>query len=746
MRYYMVFFGLTITLIACLTNPLLAQTFDLKFYPDPFSDDAWLDLRYLNEGVAGENGFIELSDDGRGFVNGRGEPVRFWAVNGASSAGNLDDSQLAAYARSLAKMGVNMVRYHGSLHPRGEGTDINDVNKDVADQIWRTVAAFKREGIYSVISPFWAGMVVPSGGNPAIPESWGLGEYTGNDSPWGVMYFSDRLKEAYKNWVKYLYTTENPYTGIPLRDDPAVALIQIKNEDGLLFYTVDNIKPQLRREMEKKFFSWAEREYGNINLAYDAWDKIELNSDCREDRRLELYIIWEATQPQTGGKAARLNDQVRFYAERQRDFYTELRDFYRELGCRQLINANNWKPAGELMIDAERWSNATVDVMAVNRYYDPQHQGEFSAWRIDPGHTYNPVSVLHQPHLLPINVKQTDGMPFFVTESGWNSPQKYQAEGPFLVSAYMSLTGVNGFFWFNHTGPGIDPDPYFPWWKLEGGQLAKHRWNASIPGQFSMYPANALQFRKGYIKEGDVIISEHRSLDAIFRRDVPVIAESSGFDPNRDFRAAEETDSGSSLPPLAFLTGPVMAVYDSDPSKTYISEDISRLINLKEGTVTSNTGELLWKYRDGICKVDSPRAQGVAGFLREMGEISLSDITVISDNEYAVLNVVSMDNSPVRDSEKVLVQIGTVYQPTGWKEHEDPETGRLVIENTGKMPWRGDAVNMTIRFKNNPRVNSAFLLDNNGYLKEEIPVSRHDGELILTVPENALYIMLRNKN
>lgn len=730
-------------LLACFINLSVAQTIEMEFPPDPFSEDAWLDLRYLNEDTAGENGFIQLSDDGRSFVNGNGEPVRFWAVNGASSARNLDDDELAAYARSLAKMGVNMVRFHGSLHPRGEGSNINDVNMEVADQIWRTVAAFKKEGIYSVISPFWAGMVTPSGDTPAIPESWKLGEYAGNDSPWGVMYFSDRLKEAYKEWVKYLYTTENPYTGIPLKDEPAVALIQIKNEDGLLFYTVDNIKPRLRQEMEKTFFSWAEEKYGNIDLACKAWDNNVLSNDSRQDGRLELYIIWEATQPQSGGKAARLTDQVQFYAERQREFYTEIRDYYREIGCSQLINANNWKPAGEMMIDAERWSNATVDVMAVNRYYDPQHQGEFSAWRIDPGHTYNPVSVLHQPHLLPINVRQVDDMPFLVTESGWNSPQKYQAEGPFLVSAYMSLTGMDGFFWFNHTGPGIDPDPYFPWWQLEGGQLAMTRWNASIPGKFSMYPANALLYRKGYIKEGEPVIVEYRTLDAIFRRDVPVIAEESGFDPNRDFWTTEEADAGTLMPPLAFLTGPVRVVYGSDPSETYVSEGAASLINIREGTVTSNTGELHWDYRNGISTMDSPKSQGVAGFLSEAGEISLSDITVRSGNEYAVLNVVSMDNRPVRDSEKVLIQIGTVYEPTGWKEHADPESNRLVIENTGTMPWRGDAVSMTIRFKNSPRVNSAFLLDNNGYLKEEIPVTLIDDGFLLTVPEHALYVILK---
>ena len=48
---------------------------------DAFTDNALLDLRSLNEKVAGENGFLRLSEDGNSFVLGDGTPVRFWAVD-----------------------------------------------------------------------------------------------------------------------------------------------------------------------------------------------------------------------------------------------------------------------------------------------------------------------------------------------------------------------------------------------------------------------------------------------------------------------------------------------------------------------------------------------------------------------------------------------------------------------------------------------------------------------------------------
>src|SRR3954466_12959427 len=48
--------------------------------PDSFSADALLDLRSLNEKIAGETGFVRVGANGE-FVRGDGQPLRFWAVN-----------------------------------------------------------------------------------------------------------------------------------------------------------------------------------------------------------------------------------------------------------------------------------------------------------------------------------------------------------------------------------------------------------------------------------------------------------------------------------------------------------------------------------------------------------------------------------------------------------------------------------------------------------------------------------------
>ena len=73
---------------------------------DTFSPEALLDLRSLNERVAGEHGYITVTPSGD-FATGDGKPIRFWAVNEYVQEQD-NDAMLAHKARWLAKRGVNM--------------------------------------------------------------------------------------------------------------------------------------------------------------------------------------------------------------------------------------------------------------------------------------------------------------------------------------------------------------------------------------------------------------------------------------------------------------------------------------------------------------------------------------------------------------------------------------------------------------------------------------------------------------
>src|SRR5437016_2887971 len=233
---------LVLALNACAQESRPNQSWPFEYRPG--SGQVMLDLRYLNEKMAGETGFVRLSPDGGGFVRGDGKPIRFWAV-GTDIYGKSSE-ELARHARFLAKIGVNMVRLHTQLP--ADGGSITDVNEKEIDGIWRCVAAMKKEGIYTTISPYWA--------NDKDARKWGIPGYEAKTGLWGLLFFNERLQEGYRAWVKALYSPKNPYTGIPLSQDPAVAIIQVQNEDSLLFWTTQGIKPEQQAQLSRLYGKW----------------------------------------------------------------------------------------------------------------------------------------------------------------------------------------------------------------------------------------------------------------------------------------------------------------------------------------------------------------------------------------------------------------------------------------------------------------------------------------------------------
>ena len=714
-------------------------------YPGSDKPGSRLDLRYLNEPTAGETGFVHLSPDGRVFLRGDGKPIRFWPV--CAYGYRLKPEEMAANARFLAKMGVNMVRLHASVSPKGKGKTLADFDADEIDRVQRYVAALKKEGIYTTLSPFWA-----NGGHAGAAASWGLGYGEGEDI-WGLLFFDDRLKEAYKGWVRHLYLDPNPYTGMPLAKDPSVAIAQVQNEDSLLFWTFQAMKPAAKKMLGKKFGVWLAKKYGSASAAKSKWSGAEQGGDDWASATPAFLDTWILTQPQTGAMKIRADDQMAFLIDQQRGFYAEMTAFYKkDLGYKGLVNACNWITADAVrQNDAERYTYTSADVVAVNRYYNGgSHLGLNAGYRIDIGDFFSDTSGLVDPRSLPFNVKNVVGHPTVVTESGWVHPLGYQAEGPLLCAAYQSLTGVQGLYWFALGAKDYDPNPVFEYFTNPDGTKPLSKWTDSVPSMLGQFPAAALIYRLGYVKAGPPIIHEERTRANLDARDVPLIAEDPSFDPNHhgeDARAGKT--EAKTVDPLAFLVGPVEVKYDGDPSLTVV-KNLGPYIDETKRTVRSNTGELSLDYGRGIFRLDTPKAQAVAGFLTKGGgSFSLTDVKIDSKNDYAAITLVSLDDLPIATSKRILVQVGTVVRPTGWKQEpathasEDGKstlTGYKVVA-TGKMPWqiRNSEITLSI---NNASLKKLTPLDPAGYPQTAIDGKSVNGQFTIKLPPNAMYAIL----
>ena len=752
------FFLAALLLIACGLPAALAQGGGNRVFDagdawafatddDRFSANAALDLgTLLNERIAGEKGFIRLSRDGMSFVRGDGQPIRFWGV--VSDGANLKADEMERHAAWLAKRGVNMVRIHAELCETKEGAKVTDVNKKTLDGILHFVAVCKKHGIYLTISPYWA--------HATAPASWGIEGYKG-ESPWGILFFNTTLQEGYRAWVKALYTTPNPYNNnVPLRNEPAVAIVQAQNEDSLLFWTFNGVKPPQKKLLGGLFYNWAVKHYGSIEKTLAAWSNAAADGDDVPGKVLgfrSLYELTSAAPVPSGGMAVRLADQLEFITETQRQFYAGLDVYFKkDLGIRSLTNAMNWRSADQVTLDdAERYTYTAMDVSAVNYYSGGAHIGKNNGYRIDPGHLFTNGSVLRGTAPLPCNLKQTFGHPMIITETAWVHPNLYQSEGPFLMTAYESLTGVDTTYWFafpGGDGPEWTKDPRAMFWPVAGSHAVK-KWYGNYPMQAGQFPAFALAYRLGYIAPAaEPAVYEERSLADLWQRRVPVISESGRFDPNRDSGAfAPESPIHQEVSRDAFFVGPVVVKYGGAAKNDHVV-DLKRYIDEKTGDIRSLTGQLVINQKTGIATIDAPKIQGVCGFLKEAGgKFAMGATKWDTTNDYAAMAAVSLDGKDLAMSRRILVQVGTTSRLTGFtvrdamvKADGKSVQGEQIVSN-GTPPWLVAKTHATLTLSNSS-VSKATILDPNLYPHGTVPVKRSGNQVVVELPADAMYTVL----
>jgi hypothetical protein len=224
---------------------------------------------------------------------------------------------------------------------------------------------------------------------------------------------------------------------------------------------------------------------------------------------------------------------------------------------------------------------------------------------------------------------------------------------------------------------------------------------------------------------------------------MPIIAEDPGYDPNRDReRLSPQSNIKTGVSPLAYLVGPVEVKYQGDAAQSKVIE-LNSYIQQDKKLVRSTTGQLTWAYGKGVCTLNAPKAQGATGFLKKEGVVKLADVELQCGNDYATVLAVSMDDQPLRDSGKILVQVGTTERPAGWETKPvqlKDRPGEEVV-SFGHAPWmivRAD-LSMVV---NNSKVTKARVLDANGIPVGDVPLEQAAGGKRFRFPEDALYVLL----
>lgn len=678
--------------------------------PDAFGSDAILDLRSLNESVAGEKGFIQAKGDG--FIDGAGKPIRFWAVNTGHALLELDDASIDYFAARMAKMGVNLVRLHGAVCKQ----DSIEADPHIIDRLQYTVQALKKQGIYSHLStffPLWM-QVRPAHGIPGY-------ENLQNKHPFGLMYFDPRMQELYKSWSKALLTTVDPRTGTTLATDPAVAIYEIINEDSLFFWTFSkrNVGASQWQALQDQFTAWAATTYGSVTKAKEAWSGENHPDDSAE--RLGLYDPWNLTADGLSkagpGGQARAKAQARFYAETQRAYYAEMSAWLKkECGLKSTISASNWTTADNGTLGAlERWSYAATDVIDRHGYFGGEHKGDGAGYSVRVGHTYQDRCALLDPADLPIKFNQIAGKPHIISEIAWNKPNRYIADNTMVLSSYAALQGIDGIIVFA-TGSGL--------WASDGGG----KWTINMPGEGGQFPAAALTYRLGLVRTADPVFRQVLSTEDLWNLKGTGLGEGR----NSDFRTAGTDQSqAAACDPLAFYVGTVDRSFSAGDRP--VATDLKPYHDPAAKTVRSVTGELNLDYGQGILRINAPASRGVSGHLAKAGTVALGDASIVSDLDYGSIWIVALDAKPLAESKRILVQSFSEERMYGWKA----SNGK--IEDIGQAPINVKRLSGTVTL---PGRLSGQVLDEHGYARGPAQVEAKGATTVLTIPADSLYVVL----
>lgn len=635
-----------------------------SFRPTP------IDLRALNEAFAGEQGRIQVR--GEGFIHAKtGQPERFWAVNTGTGSLQMQDWEMAYLARSLAKRGVNLVRLHGPLW----GKDWRKADPQTLQRVFALVAALKKEGIYTGLSiyfPMWL----------KLQAADGFPGYSGQN-PVSLLFFNHEFQEIYYGWWRSLLTTVNPLTGQTLAADPAIAMVELVNEDSYLFWTFEPYKsvPAAQMErLEKQFGAWLTAKYGSLELAAAAWTGYQLNPE-RGDRPLEGRLGLPAAGELAAQKdSRRAQDAAAFLTQNQSQFFQAAIGVLRqELGYGGLIYASNWITAdAQTLGPLDKYSNTVADFIDRHGYFAGVHTGDAASYALTPGDTYRDRSALlfsgdngKLDFNLPLADIHYNGLPSTITEVNWPMPNRFRADFPLLVAAYGALQGSDGFCFF-----ALDK----PWEAVLG------KFPVATPALLGQFPATALLYRKGLLREGTTVADVPLKVDDLLSlRGAPVMAPQ-----NLDaFRAQDvpagqvlQTDRPGSIDPLSFAVGKVNLrfVPQAEPAKLL---DLSNYIDRDRKTLRSSTGELFWNYDRGLVTVNAPQVQGITGFLKSNPAVQLSDLHLQSAMPYGTVVLVALDNQPIARSGQMLLQVMSEEQNFGWKTSGYP--GKK-IESKGTPP------------------------------------------------------------
>jgi hypothetical protein len=700
------------------------EWFPLLADEDPLDPRSVIDLSRFIPAPAGQFGFLKPVGDQLAFEKSpRGAAVKLWGVGANVEPGRYSHEQLTQRAKVLRKFGINSVRQHAIFD---ELTTKGVLDPKKLDEYDWWFAELKKHGIYSDWSVFYHFTIGPDDGYPAelfaeLPKQGSRGD------TYGLITASPQLWEIRNRWLVQILQHKNPYTGLRYVDDPALATVEMQNEDSIFFWNplgeLANAKgkwPQHAKLLRQRFAAWVKAKYKTDEALKVAWGYWPLrNGDSVEANELALMSPWELDGPGPRGpfegQMKRAGDFIQCMAEMQHGFYTDSEKAIRAAGFKAVTITTAWQVGGAATDAANTWTDTVGGMIDRHNYAG----GGAGGHGITEGKVDN-FSHLTQPGggIFTTGMKQVEGKPFAMTEWTQSPPNQWKLEcAPIMAFYGMGLQGWDASWHFMQSGT-----------RLGDGWPGMSSYSTDTPHYLGQFPALAMAVHRGDIKEGAIVAARRLTKDDIFSgRDMLKQDATKGSHDNKTMVVTGGT------PLEAFAMGRVTVGFNGGKTE---QADFTKFWNVlpppnlehmlsRENAphdLFSNTGELHWNYWSGheCIAVSSPRTQGVIGRTGGSSPVFCRDFSATSiKTPFVSLLFTALDDLPLATSKHILITALAQDKQSGARYSADGKT----LESVGTAPLLLEPVQAKITLKG-PKPLSVTPCDHYGVpLPRQVPIA-----------------------
>ncbi len=366
-----------------------------------------LDFSGILDAQAGKYGPVVIDGGGRFVFRDRPEiPARFYGTNFVGDSQFLEKEWAERLADRIASLGFNAVRFHhhdntmtNRDNPKHDRKDTTRPLPEMFDKLDYLIDCLRKRGVYYTTDVYVSRRNIPAAELPELGGIAAPGEYK------ALFWIDDAVYANWEKWARSFLCHVNPYTGVAMKDDPALVSLSLVNEGNPISWW--NSTARSGEKYQEAFRRWLEEE------------KLVPKDENDRERLFRNFLARRA--------------EIR---------YGQMKKFIRGLGCDVPLTDQNFRC--DIRLSAER---AEYDFVDNHSYWDHPRFAE-NRWQLPvlPAQAHPLKRAKGVPgQLFPTRIF---GKPFTITEFDYANPNRFRAAGSPFMAAYAAFQGWDGLWQF----------------------------------------------------------------------------------------------------------------------------------------------------------------------------------------------------------------------------------------------------------------------------------------------------------